>query len=463
VTSLQRAVDGGEAEWQEEYRFERADGAWADVLDRGYVVWNAAGESVRMVGSILDVTARKEAERALVEAKERAEEMSRLKSAFLANMSHEIRTPLTGILGFADILADEAPPDMRECVDHIQMNGRRLMDTLTSVLDLAQIESGALALQTEAVPVAERVVRACDLFSVQAQAKGIWLDVTAPDAGLTAEADRRALDRVLDNLISNAVKFTAEGGVTVAVSATEEHVEVAISDTGIGIGEAAQNRLFDAFYQESSGLHRDYEGCGLGLVITKELADMMRGEIEVASQKGSGTTFRLRLPRATDDPAAYSERSSSVVTKAQVPAPRQNSKTSQGRPQRSVLVVEDNEVTRHLFQRVLKGLHEATFAASASEALALARKSIFDVVLLDINLGHGQSGEDVLHELRRMSAYRRTPIIAVTAHALPDDEKRFLEAGFDGYLSKPFTMHHLEQMLECVMDFQPAAGWPVPR
>jgi CheY-like chemotaxis protein len=230
-------------------------------------------------------------------------------------------------------------------------------------------------------------------------------------------------------------------------------VEVAVSDTGIGIGEAARDRLFDAFYQESSGLNREHEGCGLGLAITKQLVDMMRGEIEVASEKGGGTTFRFRLPRAADDPSAYSGQSTHEGRHT-LPAPAQDSEAPR-RPSRrssqpSVLVVEDNEATRHFIQQVLEESHESQFATTASEALALARQATFDVVLLDINLGSGQSGEDVLRELRRMDAYRETPVVAVTAHALPDDEERFLTSGFDGYLSKPFSARHLKDVLETV-------------
>ena len=246
--------------------------------------------------------------------------MTRLKDAFLANMSHEIRTPLTGIIGFADLLGEEVPEANREAVEIIRRSGRRLMETLNSVLDLSRLESRTMELRVKPVRLVERVRAAFDMFRVQAEGKGLRLEVRASEEGLAVEADRLALDRVLNNLLSNAIKFTAEGGVTVTASAMGEQVEIAVSDTGVGIDEASLPHLFKAFYQESSGLNRGYEGSGLGLAITKQLVDLMRGEIEVESEKGRGTTFRLRLPRAADEPGAAPARDSGPLTRPQRPA-----------------------------------------------------------------------------------------------------------------------------------------------
>jgi signal transduction histidine kinase len=231
-----------------------------------------------------------------VAAKEEAEEMSRLKSAFLANVSHEIRTPLTSIIGFAEVLSEEAAPEQEEIADRVVESGRRLKTTLDSVLDLSMIEAGEFSLTPRPVDVAEEVRRRADLLRPTAERKGLAFAVEAPEEGPEAHLDPNALDRILTNLITNAVKFTEEGGVTVRVRPGASHVVLAVQDTGIGIGADFEPKLFEAFKQESEGLQREHEGTGLGLSITKELVDLMDGDIAVDSQKGEGATFTVRLP-----------------------------------------------------------------------------------------------------------------------------------------------------------------------
>ncbi|PEN08811.1 histidine kinase [Longimonas halophila] len=247
------------------------------------------------MASILD---RIEREADLRAARDEAEEMNRLKSAFLANMSHEIRTPLTSIIGFSEILRDEADDSTERFANLIHTSSQRLMETLKSVLDLSKLEAGAMDLSPKPVQVDAEVQSTVDLFQPRASAQDVTLTTHGVDAKCRAVLDKSALDRVLSNMISNAIKFTPSGGsVDVYLHPTPDAIEIAVADTGVGIDEAFLPDLFEAFTQESTGNTRAFEGSGLGLAITKRLVDLMGGTISVESTKGEGTTFTVRLPR----------------------------------------------------------------------------------------------------------------------------------------------------------------------
>ena len=260
----------------------------------------------RLVGTLLDVTEQVQREEALRAAKEEAEQMARLKDAFLANMSHEIRTPLTAIIGFAQVLEDELEGEEQELLQSIGQGGRRLLQTLNSVLDFARLEAGELQVERAAVVVQDEVQHVIREQREQARAKGLTLQVNAPEEPLQVLGDSGALGRVLTNLISNAIKFTAEGFVSVFAEAAGPDVRIQVKDTGVGISEAFLPHLFEEFEQESSGLNRNHEGSGIGLTITKRLVDLMGGDITVDSEKGKGSTFTVRLPAAVPNPRARS-------------------------------------------------------------------------------------------------------------------------------------------------------------
>ena len=248
-----------------------------------------------------DVTERKNYERSLIEAKEEAEQLAQLKSTLMANMSHEIRTPLTSIIGFAGILAEEADGTHQEFANLIGQNGQRLMDTLNSVLDLVQLERGAILYNPIYVDVAEETEQIAHLLKPLADERGLYLRVKQAARDVMAAVDKSLLNRVLNNLIGNAIKFTNEGGVVITIGGDAEHVSVAVADTGIGISETFMPYLFDEFQQESTGLTRAYEGSGLGLAISLRLIQRMGGTIEVESAKNVGTTFTVHFPRTASD------------------------------------------------------------------------------------------------------------------------------------------------------------------
>jgi len=279
-------------------RLRRKDGSvfWGRISST--VIRKEDGTIDYFDGAVIDITEQKRFEQELVEAKEEAEQMNRLKTAFLANMSHEIRTPLTSIIGFSEVLEERVSDDEGGIVGLIRKNGKRLMDTLNSVLDLAQLESGSFRPTLERVDATDHVARVADLFTETAAEKGLALKLDVPGEPLYIQADPSALDRVLVNLVSNACKFTPEGHVAVRAATADGEVHLQVADSGIGIPEQAQEVIFDEFEQVSSGLSRHFEGTGLGLAITRKLVDLMDGRIWVESTPQEGSTFVVALPHA---------------------------------------------------------------------------------------------------------------------------------------------------------------------
>jgi signal transduction histidine kinase len=235
----------------------------------------------------------------LKEANERLRQANKLKDEFLANTSHELRTPLTAILGFTSVLQEELEGEHGEFLGLINANGQRLLHTVNSLLDLAKIRAGIVTLSSEKVDAAGQVQEMSRMLQPLAQEKDLYLTVEGPDLPVFARLDPHYFDRILYNLIGNAIKFTDEGGVTVEVEHDAATLTVHVRDTGVGIDDTFIPHLFEAFKQESSGLGRLHEGSGLGLAITAHLIDLMEGEIEVESRKGEGSVFTVTLPRNT--------------------------------------------------------------------------------------------------------------------------------------------------------------------
>ena len=242
---------------------------------------------------------RRRYERELIQAKEKAEESARLKTAILRNMSHEIRTPITAILGFAHVLTEEVDPAQQEFVTYITENGRRLLGTLNSILDLAKLETDHVLLHLEPIDLCGAVRDAITLLSPIARRKSIRLRAELPEEDVVCLLDRNGVERILQNLVGNALKFTDAGEVVVSVARRDDgRVLLQVRDTGIGISEAFLPHVFEEFKQESTGLARSHEGSGLGLAITRRLVEAMGGTIEVESVKHSGATFTVALPRS---------------------------------------------------------------------------------------------------------------------------------------------------------------------
>ncbi len=236
----------------------------------------------------------------------------------------------------------------------------------------------------------------------------------------------------MTHLIDNAIKFTREGRVAVVINAEVGRVSIRVEDTGVGIDQAFQPYLFDDFMQESTGLDRSHQGVGLGLTVTKRMVTLMGGEVSVESMKGQGSVFEITFVQPLLNEG--------IAGKTHAPDAK--------RPRPSILVVEDTPAIELLVEYMLNGTYDVETTEHEEGALTLAGQKRFDLVLMDINLGGARTGVDVMDSLRKLPAYKDVPIVAMTAYALLEDRTRFLEAGFNGYLSKPFTEHQAHTVIQ---------------
>ena len=269
------------------------------------IVKDKEGHRIGTVGVARDISERKKAEKELIEAKEKAEEMSRLKSNFLSNMSHELRTPLVGILGFAEILEDEmANPDHKEMINKIIQGAGRLSTTLNQILDLSKVETNKNTIELEKINLTYKLSEVFNFYLPLAVKKNLLMKLTEPEAELFVLGDDRMVFNIFNNLINNAVKYTATGRITVSSSVetieSSNYCVVKIIDTGIGIPEDKLGIIFEEFRQASEGLNRGYEGTGLGLTLCNKFVTMLNGTIHVESKPGEGSTFTVTLPLYTD-------------------------------------------------------------------------------------------------------------------------------------------------------------------
>ncbi|MEX0822258.1 MAG: HAMP domain-containing sensor histidine kinase [Rhodothermales bacterium] len=255
----------------------------------GMVVWMT--QLVKRRADLVERHARE-----LDEARNDSVAMRRLKTAFLANMNHEIRTPLTSIIGFSSLLSSEVEPEHGNMMRVIERSGQRLLDTLDSFLDLAMLEAGRVQLAREVVDLAEEARFHAARFGPLARGKGLSLEVSTPPNPVRALVDRSCMSRIYSRMISNAIKFTEEGSVSLDVRASNGRCHVSIQDTGIGIDDEYLPYLFSEFTQASTGTGRAFEGSGLGLAVTKRLVDLLDGTIEVETKQFEGSTFVITLP-----------------------------------------------------------------------------------------------------------------------------------------------------------------------
>ncbi len=297
--------------WIEEVVRMRREGELEEIIKRpggdhvtlrvARPVLDASGEVAYLVSYGLDVTDSKRSEAELIRARDHAEELSQLKSSFIANMSHEVRTPLTAVIGFAEVLQEEIEvPELREVAMLIRESGTRLLETLNSVLELARMQAGVVALQLYPAALGPLLRSSVELYRPTAERKGVSLHFEAPTEAIAAHVDVPAFNRILNNLLSNAIKFTDTGDIRVTLDVVGAGVEVRVADTGVGIDEAYLEKVFEEFQQESSGLSRSHQGTGLGLAIARRLAEMMHGTLSLESRKGEGSTFTLTLPGAAE-------------------------------------------------------------------------------------------------------------------------------------------------------------------
>lgn len=296
LRAAQEAALAGEERLDIEYRIRRPSGEERVVQERGGLRRNEDGEPVSLMGAVLDVTDRVRRREALREAKEAAEEADRIKTALLSNMNHELRTPLTSIISFSELI-QENPSLSGRFVDRILGGGRRLLYTLNTVMDFAELEGDEHAVSPEPIQLRAAVRSVANDFRERARRKGVDLTVDIPDEIGSVVLDEHRVERVLTHLLHNAVKFTEEGAVTVRVEEGAEAVVIRVIDTGIGIESSFLPRVFDEFAQASTGYDRSYEGNGLGLTVVKRLVEQMDGTVDIESTPGEGTRVTVRTPK----------------------------------------------------------------------------------------------------------------------------------------------------------------------
>jgi PAS domain S-box-containing protein len=396
----------------------------------------------------LDVTERNRAATELALARDEAVEASNMKSAFLANMSHEIRTPMNGVIGMTELLLGmDLNDEQRECAEQIARSGEQMLSIINDILDISKIETGHLELDITDFELPETVKHTCAVAAAQARAKGLLLDLQiGAEVPRWVRGDSRRLHQVLLNLVSNAIKFTATGSVTVRVNATPAQDDAAarlaieVVDTGIGIDPGNLQRMFEPFTQADVSTTRLYGGTGLGLAIARELVELMGGTISARSEPGKGSTFAfdLELPAL----AAPHEDAPATPTAA----PQDDPAEWESPPH--VLVAEDSQINQIVAARSLERCGcRVDVVGDGREALQALLARGYDIVLMDCQMPE-MDGYQATAELRRREPEgEHTPVIAMTAQAMDGDRERCIEAGMDDFISKPMRFEELRSML----------------
>ena len=396
---------------------------------------------------VRDITCERQSAETLALAARASEEAIAANNRLLTMMSHELRSPLNGISGMVQLLRDTAPPPLQaEYLDFVEISSENLLGALNDILDFSRIEAGELQLVSQTFAPAELCNGLLRVQRLRAQARGLHFGLTLDDSVpplLTGDPLR--LRQIINNLVTNAIKFTHGGEVAVQLSATGEaddvHLTVRVRDTGSGIPIEAQARIFEPFKEPAPSNTTSYTHRGLGLAICKRLVELMEGTIQVASAPGNGSTFSftVRLRRAAE-----------LAMPADAPPPPQTDQALR------VLVAEDQPVNRLFIEQILqRRQYQVLSATNGREALEQWLNQPVDLILMDIQMPE-MDGLQALAAIRaREDASRRhTPIIAVTAHAISGDRERLLEAGFDGYIAKPvhipILFSEMAQVLEAI-------------
>ena len=437
-----------------EFARDAADGTPRIFRTRFTPEFSREGEVLSVLGITRDVTELKSLEAELRRAKEDAERANRAKSMFLANMSHEIRTPMNGMVGMIELaLMTSANPLVQNYLEMAKQSGRALIELINDILDISKIESGKAELVQHEFSLRRAVESAVKPFEVMALEKGlefgITIDEAIPDALL---GDQGRLRQVLINLIGNAIKFTPRGRVAVTITLDEISQPLlrlccTVTDNGIGIPGEKLNRVFETFTQ----VHPEqavYEGVGLGLAISKQLVEMMGGEIWVESVAGEGSSFFFT---ATFGLAAEGKQATTRAAAAVAPA----------MGQLRILLAEDDKVNRLLaVELLMRRGHHVEMAWNGLEALEKLKAGNFDLVLMDVRMPD-MNGPEAVAAIRRGEAGLDkvgVTVVALTAYALKGDRERFLEQGMDDYLAKPIDTTELDRVLAEVMSMRDAGA-----
>ncbi len=385
-----------------------------------------------VLGFIKDISEIVRYQDELIEAKEKAEESDRLKSAFLMNVSHEIRTPMNGILGFINFLdePDLNEKDRRSFIDIVNKSGQRLLNTINDIVEISKIEVGDINLVYEETNVAELMRFYFDFFSHQAKEKGINFKIKNQIEGTRAiiETDKQKLDGILMNLIKNAVKFTTSGTIEIGNYIENDQLYFYISDSGKGIPENKLETIFDRFVQVELGNTRSYEGSGIGLSIVKAYITALSGNIEVKSEINKGSTFLFSIPYIP------------TMKLSEDTKPNEMSDTTSFN--HTILIAEDDEVNYYFLETILSKEYNLIHAVNGEEAVNLFIENPgISLILMDIKMPGEYDGLEATRKIKEINS--QVPIIAQTAYAMEADKTEALEAGCIEYITKPFNVKNI--------------------
>ena len=406
------------------------------------------GRQIGSTGIHLDITEQKQLEFKLRQAKQLAEDTAHAKEIFLANMSHEIRTPMNAILGLGKMLMDSGlTPYQNSFMESINTAAENLLIVINDILDFSKIESGKLQLESIGFSIYDLIGQVSKMMELKTREKRLSFD-THVDPGISnvLVGDPFRINQILLNLLSNSVKFTETGGVSVActllnTTTDTQEIELSVADTGMGIDSEYQKNIFQKFSQENASVARKYGGTGLGFAITKQLVDLMGGSIRIESAKGSGTKVFIRLVLPIGQVKERKEESVFDVVKDHLPG-------------KHILLVDDNKVNRMIAKAILvKAGFVVTEVVNGEQAVEMVRDNVYDLVLMDIQMPvmDGLTATKVI----RSELNARVPIIALTAHALKTEMDHCFEVGMNDFISKPFDATKLLQMIAKHLESRP--------
>ena len=384
---------------------------------------DAENEVAMVVGYGVDMTQLVGLRTELTHANEEVLKSARLKDSLLQNVSHEIRTPLAGIIGTAQMLQPDVPAEIRDFLENIEENGRRLAETLNELLDLAGLEAESVGMQAEIVNLSDEVQEVLRSVQSVVERRGLFLRVNVAQPEILIRADRGAVFRCLRNLVDNAVKFTTDGGILLDVSASYEYAYVRVMDSGVGIEQDAKDEVFEAFNQEEAGLGRSFEGVGLGLALTKKILATMDGEIRVHTRKGAGSSFVVRLPLVEPELRRRGDWKSRV------------------------LIADSQKETHKIIGHMLSAYFDFEAVHSMDELAERASSSVFDAILVDSRFQPDLDARQLLESVHEIPEFASIPCIFIDYQHVSGRKVQYARHGWDDCITKPFRKLDLLNVL----------------
>jgi signal transduction histidine kinase/CheY-like chemotaxis protein len=420
-----------------EYQFRNKSGDYLWILNRAKVVErNEQGEATRVVGTHTDITKEKDAFRQIKEAKERAEAANKAKSDFLANMSHEIRTPMNGVYGTLQLLkGEQLSLKGRGFIDKAEYSCKNLLTIINDILDFSKIEAGHLSIESVPFSLKSVIEKVSSDMLPLAIDKNISFEVNNTLTHDMWVSDSVRIGQVILNLVSNAIKFTAQGKVTLSLSSKQQtsisNIVIEIVDTGIGMDSKTIDKVFSRFSQADDSITRKYGGTGLGMSITQSLVHLMKGQISVESEINKGTTVQVMLPL---------EKAESTVDKFSHAPESRLDLTG-----KHILIAEDNAINQAIIEAILEPFNPIlTIVSNGEEAVQSAFSNPPDLILMDIQMPVKDGVTACQEILARMNDI---PIVALTANVMAQDIDTYLKVGFVAHLGKPFEISSLKEKL----------------